>query len=402
MSFFSPQKSETEITLLFDISSRSIGAALVELSHKDKPKFLYTVRSPLSFKKAPKASELESTTLSELKKLNQTIEKEVLPKLISANQKIKEISLSFSAPWYVSQTKVLKLEKQEPFLFTPAILAEMLTHEKVATAETIASGVEIKDPHSLEILEQKIIQTRLNGYETAKPFGKKTLSAEVSVYTSFVPSVFIQKVKSLLSETFHSTQIEAHSFAVAAYSVIRDVYPDQNDFLLVDISGEMTEISVAKKGALLETISIPLGHNHLIRKISDVQESPKELAISFLHLHLQKRSDEKTKGTTEKSIENEKAEWKKAFQDGIKSLSGEQSIPKTVFLVAEKVFSPFFSASIEEEISGENELTEKDPSLRIIPLDIHSITNYSSQTHETKEDTSLFLEGVFLNKIFRG
>jgi len=55
---------------------------------------------------------------------------------------------------------------------------------------------------------------------------------------------------------------------LSSFTVVRDMHIQKENFLLLDIGGEVTNISMVKKNILRESISFPLGCNFLPRGVA--------------------------------------------------------------------------------------------------------------------------------------
>jgi len=106
----------------------------------------------------------------------------------------------------------------------------------------------------VEIMETHTVQVKLNGYITDNPYGMRAKNLEMSLYISMAPKRVLSSVKSRITKTFGSRNIKFCSFSLTAFSTIRDIFSHKNDFLFMDISGEVADISLVKGNVLLERI----------------------------------------------------------------------------------------------------------------------------------------------------
>ncbi len=266
------------------------------------------------------------------------------------------------------------------------MLAQEKTHHEKAAGESAAAH------EAISILEQKVIQIKLNGYETATPFGKETVSAEAKIVTSFVNTDLLTEIKATLLHTFRPKAIETHSFPAAAYSVIRDLYSSAgSDFCIVDVGGETTEVSLVAGGALLETFSFPLGHNQLLRRICNALDVPRAVGISSLCLYLEGKTFSKTNGKMESAVMENQAEWDSSFKDALISLGEQGGIPALYYLICEAPFSNFFACAIAAA-------REQADTKNIVSFDERVLgKEYDPSGHTA--DIFLSLQGLFLNTL---
>lgn len=62
--------------------------------------------------------------------------------------------------------------------------------------------------------------------------------------------------------------------------------------MYIDISEEITDISIIKDNVILVSASIPFGRNHFVREISLELKVSKEVADSMIKIHIAKDNDE--------------------------------------------------------------------------------------------------------------
>ncbi len=190
------------------------------------------------------------------------------------------------------------------------------------------------------------MSVKLNGYNVKNPVGKKTKDLEMPIFVSLSEEIFIKEVERVINASFHFKSIKFSSFLMSSFAVARDMFINQDKFLLINIGGEITDISMIKKDILKDNASFPMGVNFLIRGlVKDLKVDSKE-ARSLLHLY---KDDHATLNTNQKLsqvIEPLKKTWLKNFQETLNNLSHDISIPSTVFITVDQNLAEFFSQII--------------------------------------------------------
>src|SRR3989344_3067834 len=92
MGFFPKTKNKSELVVVFDIGSSSVGGALFYTDKSGVPKIIFSIREP-----------------------------------IVAEEKLDVDILS--SPWYISQTRVVTLQKDTSFLFTSKLADDLIQKE---------------------------------------------------------------------------------------------------------------------------------------------------------------------------------------------------------------------------------------------------------------------------------
>jgi len=264
------KKDEGGVIAIFDIRSASVGGALVLLRKNKKPRVLYSVRKPIAFVEKLEVDKFTSSMLRALNLVVDDIQKKGVVHLnfrVLQNKEVKEAFCFFSSPWYASQMETVKINEKEPILLTREIIQSLVQKEK-EDFENAGSGV-FGGGSGVEIIDNKIIQFRLNGYKTENPFKKKVKQVEASVFMSLLSADIADKVEKTVLKAFHLDKIHMHSSALTNFLVLRDMFEAEDDSIIIDVSGEVTDISYTKNDVLKEVQSFPMGKNSLIRGIVD-------------------------------------------------------------------------------------------------------------------------------------
>ena len=117
--FFTSKKKERKVAI-FDIGSGSVGAALALIPTDGQaiPTILKSFRTEITEKES---LDFETFLNDMLKALDSSIQKLYAAKLGSFD----EIVCVLTSPWYLSETRVIKMEKEHSFIFDKKFLKSM-------------------------------------------------------------------------------------------------------------------------------------------------------------------------------------------------------------------------------------------------------------------------------------
>lgn len=388
MGIFSKSKEENELALVFDIGSSSIGGAVFEIQKLGVPKIILSVREPIILEKKIDPERLLFLTVKSL----ETVANKICMMGIGKPSKIFCV---LSSPWYASQTRVIKLEKNTPFLFTSKLADDLIQKEISLFEEEHLNKFSLPDEKA-RMIEFKNMKTMLNGYVTDEPFNKKVKRIEMVVFISMSGEKILKKIVGAISRHFHSEDIRFSSFAMASFTVARDMFMHQDNFLLVDIAGEVTDISLIKKDVLSESISYPLGRNFIIRGVADSLSCTLSEAKSFVSLYKDEHATESVEKRLEPIMKKLKVKWLDGFQQSLVNLSNDISVPSTIFITVDQDLTDFFSEIIKTEQFNQYILTESE--FKIIFLDapmLHGITAFKDGINR---DSFMIIECVYINR----
>src|SRR3989338_2568543 len=210
----------------------------------------------------------------------------------------------------------------------------------------------------------------LNGYETPKHLDQKTKELEMTIFISISPEQVLKKIEETIMRHFHFEAIKFSSFVMASFAVVRDMYMHQDGFILIDIGGEVTDISMIKKNALRGSISFPLGCNFIVRGIASALSSSPSEAKSLISLSKDGHAAESVVKKLEPALTKLKAEWLDKFQESLSNLSNDISIPATIYLTLDTEMAAFFSEIIKTEQFNQYTLTESKFKIVFLSADV--------------------------------
>lgn len=388
MGIFSKVKEEKELALVFDIGSSSIGGAVFEIQKGGIPKIILSIREPIILEEKIDIDRFLFLTLKSLEIVASRI-------CIMGVGKPSKIFCVLSSPWYASQTRVIKLEKNTPFVFSSKLADELIKKEISLFEEEHLTKFSHID-NKVRPIEFKNMKTMLNGYVTSEPFEKKAQKLEMIIFISTSGEKILGKIEETINRHFHSEKIKFSSFALASFTVARDMFVQQENFLLVDIGGEVTDIAMIKKDIIGDSISYPLGPNFMIREVAKSLKCSLSEAKSLISLYKDGHAVDSTEKKLEPIINKLKIEWLKGFQESLVNLSDDISVPATIFITVDQDLADFFSKIIKTEQFNQYTLTESE--FRIIFLGAQTLHGITVFKDNINRDPFLIIESIYLNR----
>ncbi|MEK7586721.1 MAG: hypothetical protein AAB453_02530, partial [Patescibacteria group bacterium] len=261
--------SSTALGIL-DINTTSVDGAIIEVS-QDKAICPRIICSSTNILQIPES--LDPTRFLEhtLQNISTTMRNLVADPSGPGVKGMPERWLCFlAAPFYVSQSRIIKTEKEKTFAVTEKMIKEIVANE---VAKFKVSGAELfpgvtSDEH--ELINSSVMEIKLNGYDDLKNVYQKNVSAlELSLYLGASSTELLRRFKETISAVLRIKSISFYPFAFSLFSTFRDLTASINDStVIVDIDGETTEITLVERDALIENFSFPVGTNSLVRKVS--------------------------------------------------------------------------------------------------------------------------------------
>ncbi|MFH1608485.1 MAG: hypothetical protein ABH951_00495 [Patescibacteria group bacterium] len=391
MGIFKKIKSPNNLVLVFDVGSSSVGAAFFRTQKSGVPRIIYSIREPILLEKNIDPERFLESSLKSF----ELIVKKVASKGIGVPAKVFCV---LSSPWYASQTRIIKLEKDESFVFDTKLADSLIDKEVKAFKDEHFSNF-IGEEDKIRIIELKNMKISLNGYTISSPLNQKVKSVEMMVFFSMSPENVLLKLERIIDAHYHGKEVKFSSFSIASFTVARDTFVLQDNFLLVDIGGEITDISMIKKDIICSSISFPLGRNFMIREVALALKCSLSEAKSFISLFKDGHAIESLEKKLEPIIDDIKTKWLKGFQESLVSVSNDISIPASIFITVDQDLADFFSKIIKTEQFSQYTLTEAK--FRTIFLGTEALHGIAIVDKNMAHDAFLIIESIYINRFLR-
>ncbi len=344
MGFLFHKKKEAETIFIFDIGSGSVGGAIVRMPTQKGgvPTIVNTTRTNIDYHR----NKLNSFNFT--KKMLISLHTTANHLYHNSPKAPSKIITVLAAPWYSSETKIIKIVKEVSFVFNKKIADDLIKKELKKT-----ESYHNKDKHhsynKQEIIENHIMGVSLNGYKVSLPLGMRTKSVELNIITSISTKSFLDKIRKTISKTFHSTPVYFSSFMISMYLYVRSKYISPNSYLLLDIGSEITEVGIVLKGSLKSTLSFPFGKETFFKYISTKLDIEIRDAEELFRLYMNKALSKPKMKKLASLFESAEYSWSEAFRSSITKLPYILALPSSMFLTADNDIIDYFSDIITND-----------------------------------------------------
>ncbi|MBU0722799.1 hypothetical protein KKH46_01090 [Patescibacteria group bacterium] len=389
---FLRNSKKDEVVAILDIGSGSVGGALVSYPINKKPKILHSVRVPISFYDNFNFERFLKATLFATEKVLQALNSESVE-----TDKPKQIFYILATPWCVSQSRTAVFEDLNTFFTTHKKVDQIITNEVKSLKIKTNALYKNFTSNNMETIEIENIKTKLNGYETNAPYGKKISKLEADLYISMSTCEILQSFRQITKRIFEMNQIFFNSFSLAAFIVMRDLYSEKQNFIFVDMGGEATEIFITHNGILTDTFSISLGKNFLLRTMTSEMQTTKEETLSLFGLFMEGNLTATKKQKVQKALEYVAAEWNEAFCKEIQSRSECRILPRLFFVAADTPFAQWLTTTIKN-----NKLKDilKQP-IEVALINPLIFNKFVAVDIKTKSDIFMTVGTLFVDRLIK-
>lgn len=381
--------SSAKHALIFDIASSSVGVVVITHHHKKStpPKILYTSRASIRFDGGEDAQALASALTSALASITEDAHKAL--SMMYKTVKPFDVHAILHAPWAESTSKNASRTFDQPLKVSKDLI-ENLIHDSFPD---INKG----NPN---LLAAHISKVALNGYHVREPIGNIAQNLSVTLLVSSAHQTIKESIINTISSAFTERRLYFDTFVHAAYGLAESLGTTHKQYVLADIGGEYTDLTIIRDGTLKTKTSVDFGSNYLLRAIAEKTGVPLEAAKSkFIML------DENTCTPTEcrnirSALVQTESQWTKNFGEACATLSKESRVPDTLFLSSSLFAYKWFANNISRIDFAQFTSTLKP--FAITPLiDEGNVDAYYAST-SIPRDTRLLLISLFVDKCKTG
>lgn len=374
-------KRKKELNLVLDIASGSIGGAFILKEAGKIPIILHTTRKAFRLQENSYTERMKKEMLETLDSVCLDLQKEV-------ELRPDRIFCVLSTPWSHGELRSISYERKTDFRFTEKH-AQKLVGEEVEKFKKEWSNLR-------EVIDKRVTRVTLNGYTVAFPHGQKTRSLRLDVFLSLSPKDFITHIEEKIHKTFKA-KIALTSQMFSDFIVVRDIFEIQNDFLVINVGGEVTEVMLMKDDMLAGTGFFPLGQGSFIRLIASklnkgIYET-KSLISLFKSGHFDDASNEKLS----EIINGVMASWFEQLKMVISTLEKTRHIPHNIFLSGETEGDPFIGKSLNKR--NLPEFTTSLPNFNVILGSNKVLHNFCDFAPKAERDAGLTMKTIFINHL---
>lgn len=378
MAIFAGGKT-SDFNLIVDISSGSVGAALILKNPKYQPLVLATSRK--NFTSEAKGDRLLSGMLNALDHACADIQKKT-------GRKPDKIFCVVGTPWSFGQLRSIKYDSKEDFKFTEKF-AKRLLDEEVEKFKGEWRNLP-------EIIDKRTTQVLLNGYSVNKPHGQTARSVRLDVFVSLAESENITKIEEKIHKTFKA-RIAFTSQMFSDFIVVRDVFDIRNDFIILNVSDEVTEVSIMKDDHLVGTAFFPYGVSSMVRTIADdLGKSPGETE-SLFNIHNEQLLDYAANKRFIEAVKSAGSIWLAELKNILNTLVQNRHLPRNVFLNAGSAHISWFSSRLSRTFFPEFTTSHEDFNVIMGSNNVlHGFCDYAENVYK---DPQLTMKSIFINHL---
>lgn len=404
MAIFSIFKNvKEEVSLLVDIGNGSITTSLVLFKEKELPEFLFVESSNFLVGSSPDARKLIGDMEKTLDSLLHSLIKNGFSHKYWQNKRknIDSALIVFSSPWFTSKTNHIHLSQEKDFVITNKFLNDVLTAEEDRFIKELTKNLPNTDSGLFNIIEKSIVHTKINGYILDSVIGKKTKQFDTFIHMAIVGRNITQKIEELISRYAHidEDRIVFHTFPLVSFSVIRDIFHTTSDFVIMDVTSDVTDITLVQNDIIIKSVSMPCGRNLILRQVSKALDSSIEIAESMIKLYIDNKLEKENLEKIERVLVDLEKEWAIYLENALQELCVDMHLPKKVYLTSETDSAFFFEKFLM--LSKTDTTSDFRKNIDITKIERETLSAFYKTDFKSKTNQFIGMVALFYNKFFQ-
>ena len=348
-------QTHEKIIAVADVGSGSSALAIIAVPKKGAVRILAAERRQLKVEERSREATL-AATCSNLVEVGQGVLALYAKTGGAAPSAVYAI---VNTPWTHSKTIHADSVFPEMTRITPKMISAL-------AQKALASDTEFDKSR---ILQASLIRVEVNGYPTDAPEGKSGTSlSAVALLSDCDPSVR-SGVTSALQQLFGGQSIRMRSGVQAILSALHARMETPQDFLIVDMSSEGTDLIVVRSGITTDHATVAEGKNSLIKRISGA--GMPEDTMTTLRLASRGESHDPAAEAINTAMATVEPEMVRVFGEAITKLIARERLPNQLILAAHDDLIPWLSSFFARIDFAQFTLTTQPFSVRALkPADL--------------------------------
>ncbi len=397
--FFRENKNKITVGAIIEVGSGSVAVGIVKSSSTQKnPEIIWGYRelasSRYSLDGFGAAKDILKTIERAVTELGTTGVKSL--KEHKSSLRINEVQVSIAAPWSYTATSTVNYRKDKEFKVTKSIIEKITTEAAHKINSEVTAQEEILKL-GLEIISQNYHSTLLNGYQTIDPVNQVTNLITLNQITSISQKKLVDTLDNELGKILPKVPTQHFSFMYLFFEVIKYSLTHYNEYCLVDITDNATEIGVVRNGILQYCTHTPVGKNSLIYLLSERLKIPFEEAASYVRSTKEANLWEQLSTSQRETVEDILSEYQNELAKLFHETGDGLTIPRLFFIHSDKNTELFFN---EQIVLAANQTTKTKHQSRSVSTELLSHGNQNEEggvNLPVSPDTASLIAALFFH-----
>lgn len=328
------------LSLVIDIQSDVVEGSVIKFPPKGvshAPEVLYATSIHIPRKSHTTGEYIVKLMYRAVEELSNCVAKNVG---MLTPEPIHSIHYILSSPWVISQSKTVKVEYDKETEITESLVKGIIDSDR---KELVA-----KYEPDMMFIEQKIFDVDLNGYSVEKYQGKRAKTLKISFAFTLSSDKIVKKIQAAVANHLHIKREHFHSAILLQYISSRTMAAEGEEYIVLHIHGEITDVVVVKKGFSSFLASFPFGTSTFVRKACHAKSCSFETATSTLSMYMDKKLSEDEQKKTELVLMPILQGWHAECAKTFAGIGDHVVLPRSIHLYSGGPYAPLFKKTLEE------------------------------------------------------
>jgi hypothetical protein len=348
MSLFGRNEDDASYGVLIDISSGSVGIAIVESDpQKQAPAVIYAERTSM---RITKHGAEETENIRRIKETlfssSLTVSQDGMKALLEhdPHARLTKMYVTCSTPWSYTTARSIYFENDEPMKVTSDVVSDLI---KSAETEILTDTVDAEHIKGdiFEIVERATIDYTINDYPIPDPIKLKGKSFGLTHVAGLIPSEIRESIEEIHEKFFPQTELKVHTYMFAMYCLLQDLFPDEPSLSVIDVTAETTELALVENTTLIENTFITSGSSSFIRDTMEKTGQPASDIQSFMSTESETTHSESSKLSANISA------YANEVSIMVSKLQENRIVPTTFVITSQKPYELFFTTTIMDALT---------------------------------------------------
>lgn len=318
-------KHEKEVGVAFDIGTSSVSAAVFSYvrTMPRRPHMIAVHRIAIDSLSDIHADSLHRTIVKQLKNILGKVHESI------GNNVVKHVMLGLTAPFYIaSSTKLSHARKNPTVSITQAEIHALLAEGEKKFLASYAQG----NTTSIILFTKLLLKTFVNGYRVQRAVGTVGKTLDIAIRYEATTRAFARELMMPVQSLYAGADTHIMTISLAYLYAFRETMHTDDSIMIIDIGGEVTEISIISDGTLEHVISIPAGVSFIVRRIAEALRVPYADARFIIRRFTEQTLETEKTVLVTNIITQAVADWQDAFIREFDSYVAEDALPVRILL----------------------------------------------------------------------
>lgn len=368
-----------ELNLILDISSGSVGGALVLKGGKTGPFIIGTHRKNFPLRPDFNSLRIKKEMLEGVDVVCQELQRKTL-------RRPDKIFCILATPWSHGELRSIYYETKTDFKFTQK-LAKRLVDEEVDRFKQEWANLK-------QVIDKRTTKVALNGYVVDKPNGESARTLRLDVFLSLAPEQAVLDIEEKIHKTFKArTAFTSQMFS--DFVVVRDVFDLQNDFIILDVGEEVSEVTLMKDDHLVGTAFFPYGTASIMRFIAEKLGRSVHETKSLFYMHQSGHIDPLSNKNFVEAVKEAGSQWVGELKTILYNFSPNRHLPHNIFLNSDEKTDEWLGSHLGRVFFPEFTTSHTDFSVIIGSNKV--LHGFASFAEGVVRDPALTMKAIFIN-----